>query len=181
MFFHKLKISLSLVLVCLSSGLLAHGGESHAVAIIKQELYLETCGECHMAYPAGLLPQASWKSLMGKQAVAEHFGEDLYLEDQERQNLLKLLLQKAAQKYDSNKLSRKFARSALDAPKPLIRISATRYHKKKHEDIPKSWVVDNPDVLSLSNCSACHGEQAERGIFNEDDVKIPNYENQDYD
>ena len=175
------KTTLSLLLISLSSGIFAHGDESHSVAIVEQEIYQETCGECHMAYPAGLLPAASWKSLMSKQAVAEHFGEDLYLEDQERQQILRLLLQKAAHKRDTNKLSRKFARSALDAPLPLIQISKTRYHQKKHEDIPKSWVLDNPDVLSFSNCSACHGDKAEQGLFNEDDVQIPNFEDQDYD
>ena len=181
MFSLKIQYILSCLLLGLSFNLYGHEDEDHAVAVIKQQLYKDACSECHMAYPAGLLPEESWQSLMGKQAVAEHFGEDLYLEEQDRLQLLKLLREKAAQKYDRNKLSRKFARAALDSPEPMIRMSKTRFYQKKHEEIPQAWVLDNPDVVSYSNCSACHGENAEQGVFNEDDVVIPNYEDQDYD
>jgi hypothetical protein len=35
-------------------------------------------------------------------------------------------------------------------------------------------VKENEDVNSLSNCDTCH-TQAEKGVFDDDTVKIPNF------
>jgi len=55
-----------------------------------------------------------------------------------------------------------------------LRITEVRYIKRKHNDIPAKMVKDNKDVKSLSYCNACH-TKAEKGIFKEDTVSIPNY------
>ncbi|MFZ5601159.1 MAG: cytochrome C, partial [Pseudomonadota bacterium] len=48
------------------------------------------------------------------------------------------------------------------------------YIKRKHHESPKRMIKDNPDVQSLSNCNACH-TKAEKGIFDNDTVNIPNF------
>src|SRR5690606_37122372 len=40
--------------------------------------YQEECGACHLPYPPGLLPAASWQRIM--QDLAHHFGTDASLD-----------------------------------------------------------------------------------------------------
>jgi mono/diheme cytochrome c family protein len=52
-------------------------------------------------------------------------------------------------------------------------ISKMPYMKKKHQDI-KEHLITQKEVKGLFNCTACH-QNAKKGIFSDDDVKIPNY------
>ena len=45
---------------------------------------------------------------------------------------------------------------------------------RKHDEIPRRMVQDNPKVGSFSQCSNCHN-LAEKGIFDEDTVNIPGF------
>ena len=40
--------------------------------------YQQECAACHLAYPPGLLPAASWQRLMGN--LPQHFGTDASLD-----------------------------------------------------------------------------------------------------
>ena len=40
--------------------------------------YVQECASCHMAYPPGLLPAASWQRLMG--GLNQHYGSDASLD-----------------------------------------------------------------------------------------------------
>ena len=53
---------------------------STGVAATTSPLYLEECGSCHMAYPAGLLPVSSWRRIMAN--LDDHFGDNAELDAQ---------------------------------------------------------------------------------------------------
>jgi len=42
-------------------------------APLADPLYRSECGDCHMPYPAGLLPAASWRRIMN--GLEDHFGD----------------------------------------------------------------------------------------------------------
>src|SRR3546814_8786703 len=44
---------------------------------VTDPLTQKVCGECHLAFPPGLLPARSWAALVD--GAADHFGEDLAL------------------------------------------------------------------------------------------------------
>ena len=41
--------------------------------------YAQECSACHVAYPAGFLPAASWQRVMG--GLSKHYGTDASLDD----------------------------------------------------------------------------------------------------
>jgi hypothetical protein len=125
--------------------------------------YVDECGSCHMAYPAKLLPTASWRKVM--QGLEDHFGENAEVDATTRQTLEKYLF-KASSSDSYQKLFRNLGNQA-----PL-RITELPYFVHEHDEIPSRFIRANDKVSSLSQCNACH-QQAERGQFDEDDVIIP--------
>lgn len=139
------------------------------VAPVDDPLYAEECGGCHMAYPAGLLPAGSWSTLMAN--LDDHFGDNAEVMPETTAELTTYLTANAADRSDYRR-SRGIAASA-GGTVPL-RISETRYFVRKHDEIPPRLVRDNPDVGSWSNCASCH-RGAERGFFDEHQVRIPGF------
>lgn len=142
------------------------------VAPVTNEAYTEECGSCHFAYPPGLLPSASWNKLLAPQALQDHFGENAELDEDVLSNIQAYANANAAEK-SWYKRSRKIDNATHGVEAPL-RITETRYIKRKHHEIPKKMIKDNPDVQSQANCTACH-TQADKGIFDSDTVDIPNF------
>ena len=140
--------------------------------------YAEECGACHFAYPPGLLPTASWEKLLTPAALEDHFGENAELDDDVLAAIQQYTYDNAAEK-SWYKRSRKIAKATEDGDAPL-RITDVKYIKRKHHEIPERMIKDNPDVKSLSNCNACHTE-AEKGVFDNDTVNIPNFPDWDDD
>ncbi len=138
---------------------------------IKNELYSNECGSCHFAYQPGLLPKRSWRKMMQPQELEDHFGDDAWLPEDIRLEVERILLEKSADT-SSYKRSKKIMASIRESEAPL-RISRTRYLDRKHDEIPKRLVVQE-EVKSFSHCAKCHTE-AEKGIYDDDDVDIPNY------
>ena len=136
-----------------------------------RQLYVDECAACHMAYPAGFLPERSWQKMMG--SLDDHFGENAELDATTQQAITQYLVDNAAEK-SSNRRARKFLRSVSDNATPL-RITELRYFKKKHDEVPDRMVTGNPDVGSFSQCQTCHGDRAEQGYFDDDSVNIPNH------
>ena len=136
-----------------------------------RELYVDECAACHMAYPAGFLPERSWQKMMG--SLDNHFGENAELDPTTQQTITQYLVDNAAEN-SSNRRARKFLRSVSDGSSPL-RITELRYFKQKHDEVPDRMVTGNPDVGSFSQCQACHGDRAEQGYFDDDSVNIPNH------
>ena len=56
----------------------AHGASSSAGAAPLAK-YQQECAACHIAYPAGMLPAASWQRLMG--TLGKHYGADASLDE----------------------------------------------------------------------------------------------------
>ena len=69
------------------------------------------------------------------------------------------------------KRSRKIMAS-LDKTQLTDRITLTPYFIRKHDEIPKRFVIDNPKVGSFSQCNLCHSNTV-NGSFSEDEVSIP--------
>lgn len=143
---------------------------STGVKAVTHPLYIEECGSCHMAYPAGLLTEASWQALMT--GLDDHFGDNAELDANAQQQITDYLMANSADKSDYRR-SRKFS-STLKSGEAPLRISDTPYFKHEHDEIPARLVKNNPDVGSFSQCNACH-QAAERGFFDEDNIRIPGF------
>ncbi len=152
-------------------GWLTTFSHTSGVAPVTNRQYKEECGSCHFAYQPGLLPSKSWEKLLTAQALHDHFGEVADLDKSTLDAIRDYVLANAAEK-SYYKVARKIT-VATENEAPL-RITETRYIKRKHHSIPEKMVKDNKDVKSLSYCNACH-TKAEQGIFKEDTVRIPNY------
>lgn len=135
------------------------------------DTYNEECGACHIAYPAGFLPQRSWNRIL--LALDQHFGENAELDEASLISIKGFLLSHAAET-KSNYRSARFISGVAQSDIPL-RITELSYFKRKHDEVPEHIVVGNPEVVSFSQCQACHGEQAQKGQFDEDSVNIPGY------
>lgn len=147
-----------------------YGRRSTGVALLNNPLYQDECGSCHMAYPAGLLPAHSWEKLMA--GLEDHFGDNAELDSASHKTITAFLLDNSAEK-SSYRRSRRFAAISDDNVVP-IRISEIPYFIHEHDEIPARLVTGNKDVLSFSNCNACH-RKAEQGSFRERDIHIPGY------
>jgi len=139
---------------------------------VNMPLYQESCGECHFAYQAGLLPARSWQKMMLPKSLEDHFGENAELPEEDRVAILNFLVENAADT-SGYKRSVKIVRSLRDDETPL-KISDVPYIKRKHSEIPARMINGNNKVRMLSNCNACHTKAAE-GSFDDESVYIPNF------
>jgi hypothetical protein len=146
------------------------GAKSPGVAPVKNPQYLEECGSCHFPYQPGLLPARSWRKVMS--GLENHFGENAELLPDDTKNITDYLLENAAD-HANYKRSKRIMDSlrANDAP---LRISKTPYFIHKHNELSHAMVQDNPEVVSLSRCGACH-TKAETGSFRESEIQIPGF------
>jgi hypothetical protein len=131
----------------------------------KNEMYSEECGSCHMAYPARFLPPQSWQKIMA--GLDDHFGENAEVAESTRQSIENYLVQ-AAQP-DSRRYSELSRNMGDSAP---LRITELPHFRHEHDELPAEFVQGNDKVRSLSQCNACH-RNAEKGLFDEDNVFIP--------
>ncbi len=138
------------------------------VAPVKNMAYKEECGSCHFAYQPGLLPVRSWIKMMAD--LENHFDENAELDQESQMELTKYLVENAAD-HASYKRSKRIMGSLSEDDTPL-RITDTPYFIRKHDEIPQHMVQNNPELGSLSKCAACH-IKAEKGSYEEDDVRIP--------
>ena len=119
--------------------------------------YQQECAACHMAFPPGALPAASWQRVM--QNLPRHYGTDASLDAATQQSIGDWLLAHAG--------SGKRVRSAP----PDDRITRGDWFIREHREVPKAaWT--RPAIKSASNCSACH-RGANEGDYDEDRVGIP--------
>jgi nitrate/TMAO reductase-like tetraheme cytochrome c subunit len=91
--------------------------------------------------------------------LSDHFGTDASLDTQTTQDISRWL--------QANAGGHKAARTSP----PEDRITQSRWFKHEHDEVaPDVWL--RPTIKSASNCMACH-TSADRGEFDEDDVRIP--------
>lgn len=147
-------------------------GRHNEVEPAHDAVFEEECGACHFAYQPGLLPRRSWERIMAPEALSDHFGDDAGLEEPTRRAIAAFLQAHAAD--DSPyKRSIKVRRSIPKDEAPL-RITEVPYIRRKHADLGRERVQDNPKVKSLANCEACHHKAAE-GAYDDDTVSIPGF------
>lgn len=146
----------------------AHGdGGGDALPRLTHKAWQQECTSCHIAYAPAFLPRASWRRVMA--GLDQHFGENASLDPVTQADILRFLETHAADSGNSrmgNKVMRRM--EAKDAP---LRITETRWFVRQHDEVSRA-VWSRKAVGSAANCAACH-RQAERGVFNEHDVRIP--------
>ena len=132
------------------------------VGPVTDALYAKECGSCHMAFSPALLPERSWKRVMG--SLDKHFGENAELKAAERDRIQSYLTANAADRAD-NWRSRAISASipAGDAP---MRISQTPHIAGIHGGLLDPIFKGRPQVKSLAECAACH-PKAPSGSFGE--------------
>ncbi len=140
--------------------------EEEAVPRVVNKTYLKECGACHFPYQPALLPQRSWKKILGN--LEDHYGDDASL-DKETLDKIKAYVFASSAETTRNEISSKILRRERGAT-PL-RISETRFFKKEHRKIKPS-VIRRESIGSFSNCIACH-RSAGRGVYEEDFIRIP--------
>lgn len=134
-----------------------HQRVSRTTAAPMLPLYQQECAACHLAYPAGMLPAASWQRLMSN--LPKHFGTDASLEPAQVQAISRWLTDHAA------------TRAKRAAPPPEDRITRAAWFVHEHDEIAAAtW--KRASIKSPSNCIACH-TRADQGDFNERFIRIP--------
>lgn len=128
--------------------------------VLLLPVYQQECAACHLAYPPGLLPAASWRRLMGK--LPRHFGTDASV-DAATLKQLSSWLEANAGSY------KKVARDPT--PPPQDRITKAAWFVREHDEVPAAtWA--RPAIKSAANCAACH-TRADQGEFREPDIRSP--------
>lgn len=143
------------------------GGGSRSLAPVSHPKWQAECASCHMSYHPGLLPERSWRKLMG--GLDKHFGENASLDKVTQQEIMQFLVANSAD-HNGSRRSAKIA-SSIPAQAAPMRVTETAYFQGKHDEIsPAVW--KRAKIGSQSNCIACHSG-AEKGNFSEDNVRIP--------
>lgn len=137
------------------------------LATASHPTWAKECAACHMLYPPALLPERSWRAIMG--GLDKHFGENAALDAPSRDTITNFLVANSADHVDGGRAAR-LARSIPAGSTPL-RITESRAFVRKHDEVAPA-VFKRPAVGSASNCMACHAG-AEKGEFNEHTVRIP--------
>ena len=142
-----------------------HDRDDELKPVINQA-YKETCGECHFAYQPGLLPSASWLKILNQ--LDNHFGEEIEADPDTIKTISDYLKTNGAEN-SSSRRSKKIMRS-LGNHSPM-RITDIPYIRREHHELDPA-LFKRESIGSLANCTACH-ITAEKGIYDDDDVKIP--------
>ena len=145
------KFSLSLVVAATLA--FSFGGTAQAAANVKHQ---QECGSCHVAYPPGLLPAASWARIMG--GLNKHFGTDASLDESTTRDI-------------GNWLQVNAGSGRRSEEPPQDRISKSNWFVRQHDEVSAS-TFKRASIGSAANCSACHAG-ASKGDFNEHAVRIP--------
>ncbi|MBI5259223.1 MAG: cytochrome C [Burkholderiales bacterium] len=146
-------------LACALAGLLAQGASraDEAPRVPLLPAYQQECGACHVAFPAALLPAASWQRLMN--GLPRHYGSDASLAPALQAEIGAWLATHAGT-----------GKRAREAP-PEDRITRGAWFQREHRQVAAAtW--QRPAIQRASHCAACH-PQAEKGDFNEHQIRIP--------
>lgn len=163
-----LQTATLLVATSISGCLFASGDEtSHTLPPANNAKWKAECSSCHTLYHPALLPERSWRKLMG--GLDKHFGENASLDAATQKEIADFLATNAADR-SNHRRAGKIAQSILGGATPL-RISETPYFVRKHNEIGnETW--KRKSIGSKANCTACHAD-ADKGNFDEQKIRIP--------
>lgn len=119
--------------------------------------YQQECTACHVAYPPGMLPAASWQRMMG--TLSKHYGTDASLDEAGVREISSWLKANAGT----------YKRASEEPPQD--RITQSAWFLREHRKIdPQVW--KHASVKSAANCAACH-TRADRGDYSERNITFP--------
>jgi len=146
-----------------ASATISNGAHAESFTPIKDQKITAACGECHMTFFPQMLPQASWKKIIGD--LSNHFGEDASLDAATQAYVLNYHLSDAAD-VKSTRAAKKWM-SNVDLNNPPERIVAAPRFVRKHSEREFTRMWERKKVKSKADCVACH-KDAQRGIFEDD-------------
>ena len=120
-------------------------------------VYTQECGSCHVAFPANLLPKASWRRVLND--LEKHYGSDASLDPLTQKQIDTWL-----QTYGG------LGKRAREEP-PLDRITRSAWFERKHREVSAA-TFKRASIKSPANCTACHRDAAQ-GDFEDHNVRIP--------
>lgn len=119
--------------------------------------YQQECAACHLAYPPGMLPAATWKRVMNN--LPRHYGTDASLDPATVKELASWLGANAG------------TYKRVSEEPPQDRITTSAWFERKHRKLaPDVW--KRAAIGSRANCAACH-TRADKGDFDDDNIRIP--------
>ena len=113
---------------------------------------LQQCGDCHMVFPAAMLPERSWAAIVA--GLANHFGENADLSAKDKAAILAYLSAHAADSPNATARERHFL-SELPSDTTPMRITQTRWWNQMHADY-NFQASKHPKLKSPADCQACH-------------------------
>ena len=113
---------------------------------------LRQCGDCHMVFPARMLPIRSWTAILS--TMDDHFGEDAAIPKKDLDIIRDYLTSHAADAPGAAARERHYLSALLPGSTPL-RITATPWWNQMHADFNFDG-VKHSQVKSAANCLACH-------------------------
>ena len=135
---------------------LADGGKSEQGVPLSPK-YRQECAACHVPFPPGMLPPASWQRTMAN--LTRHYGTDASLDPASTKELSTWIAANAG------------TYKRVSEEPTQDRITHSVWFVRKHNEVAAgTWSL--PAVKGPSNCAACH-PQADQGNFNEHSVRIP--------
>ena len=117
----------------------------------QDDIYLDECGACHLAYPPGLLPEPSWRLLLAH--LDDHFGDNAELGEDERLHLEKYLRDEALQYGKPTTMSRMLRNLPDD---PFIRITELPNFILDHQTSVVNINAETTVGSGLGDCEVCH-------------------------
>lgn len=138
-----------------------------SAALPSSTLWREECGACHLDYHPSLLPARSWLRMLDGQA--DHFGEDLMLDDATLASLAAFAQAHSAEQHASEAATGiAMTTPATETP---LRITDLAYWREQHADIPVT-TFRQKNVHGKADCAACHRD-AESATFEDGAMRIP--------
>ena len=129
---------------------------------IKDPLYEEECGACHLAYPPQLLPESAWHNVMD--TLEDHFGESAELDAATSAENMNYLSEYALGKGAPSRMSQMMRNLPEELP---LRITEYPAFINAHELVKQQLDIEQFDEGFLSPCADCH-RQAGSGLFDKE-------------
>lgn len=126
------------------------------------ELYVDECGACHLAYPPGLLPASSWQGIMG--GLEDHFEDNAETDEETAAYVSKYLADNALTPGEPSRWSMLLRNMPSEPP---LRITELPGFRQAHESEMELLEGLNMGMEFFSPCQDCHRE-ADQGLFDKE-------------